>query len=85
MNNMKDELRQYILNEFLPGEKPENLRDDTPLSTSGILDSVAILRMVTFVEERYGIEVEAHETGTDNFDSIDSIAAFIQNKQAAVH
>jgi acyl carrier protein len=84
MDNMKDELRQHILNEFLPGEKPSNLRDDTALITTGILDSVAILRLVTFVEERYGIEVEAHEAGNDNFDSIDSIAAFIQNKQAAV-
>ena len=81
---MKDELRQYILNEFLPGEKASNLRDDTPLSTSGILDSVAILRLVSFVEERYGIAVEAHETGNDNFDCIESIAAFIQSKQAAV-
>ena len=82
--NVKEEIRQYILSEFLPGEKPSNLRDDTPLRTSGILDSVATLRLVTFVEERYGIEVEAHEASVDNFDSIGSIAAFIQSKGGAV-
>lgn len=83
MGNVKEDLRQYILEEFLPGEKPANLQDDTPLRTSGILDSVATLKLVTFVEERYGIEVEAHEAGVENFDSIDGIAAFVASKKDA--
>ena len=83
MDNVKEELRQYILSEFLPGEKPSNLRDDTPLRTSGILDSVATLRLVSFVEEHYGIEVEAYEAGVENFDRIDSIAAFIASKRGS--
>jgi acyl carrier protein len=84
MDTIKEELRQYILIEFLPGEKPSNLKDDTPLRTSGILDSVATLKLVSFIEERCGIEVEAHETGNDNFDSIDSIASFVEGKQSAM-
>jgi acyl carrier protein len=82
MDSIKEELRQYILSEFLPGEKPANLQDDTPLRTSGILDSVSTLRVVSFVEERYGIEVEAHEAGVENFDTISAIAAFVQSKKA---
>jgi acyl carrier protein len=82
MDDIKEELRRYILAEFLPGEKPSNLKDDTPLRTSGILDSVATLKMVTFVEENYGIEVEAHEAGVENFDSIDAIASFVKSKKA---
>lgn len=80
MANVKEELREYILSEFLPGEKPSNLQDDTLLRTTGILDSVATLRLVSFVEERYGIEVQAHEASLANFDRIDSIAAFVQRK-----
>jgi acyl carrier protein len=83
MDNLKEDLRQYILTEFLPGEKPANLKDDTPLRTSGILDSVATLKTVTFVEERYGIEVEAHEAGVDNFDTIESIASFVKRKKGS--
>jgi acyl carrier protein len=83
MVNVKEELRQYILSEFLPGEKASNLRDDTALRTSGILDSVATLRLVSHVEEHYHIEVEAHEAGVENFDNIDSIAALIQAKGGA--
>jgi acyl carrier protein len=83
MENIREELRQYILVEFLPGEKASNLKDDTPLLTSGILDSVATLKLVSFIEERCGIEVEAHEAGNENFDSIDGIASFIESKQSA--
>jgi acyl carrier protein len=83
MDDIKEELRQYIISEFLPGEQPSNLKDDTPLRTNGILDSVATLRLVNFVEERYGIEVQAHETGVENFDCIDSIATFVESKRGA--
>ncbi len=83
MDSAKEEIRQYILSEFLPGEKPSNLRDDTPLRTSGILDSISTLRLVSFVEEHYGVEVQAHEAGVENFDSIESIASFIKKKRAA--
>jgi len=81
MDNIKEDIRQYILAEFLPGEKASNLGDDTPLRTSGILDSIATLRLVSFVEDRYRIEVEAHEASVENFDSIDNIAAFIASKR----
>ena len=81
LNSVKEELRQYILKNFLPGEKPSNLHDDTPLRTSGIVDSMGMLQMVSFVEERFGIEVEAYEASVENFDRIEDIAAFINSKQ----
>ena len=79
--NIKEQTRQYILREFLPGESPANLKDDTPLRTSGVLDSMATLQVVTFVEQHFGIEVEAHEAGVENFDSLNNIAAFVQRKK----
>ena len=82
LNSVKDELRQYILAQFLPGEKASNLHDDTPLRTSGIVDSMGMLQMVNFVEERFGIEVEAYEANVENFDRIEDIAAFIESKPA---
>ena len=82
-DNIKEELRQYILSEFLPGEKASNLQDDTPLRTSGILDSVSTLKVVNFVEEHFGITVEAHEASVQNFNSINRIAAFVQSKRVA--
>ena len=75
-------IRQFILSRYLPGESAENLKDDTPLRSSGILDSLATLSLISFLEEEFKIEVEAHETDIDNFDRIGDIAAFVEQKQA---
>ena len=83
MTQIADNIRTFILTKYLPGESPENLRDDTPLRTSGVLDSLATLALISFLEEQYGIEVEAHETDVDNFDRIQDIAAFVERKRAA--
>lgn len=84
MNQIADTIRQFILTRYLPGESPANLRDDTPLRSSGILDSLATLGLVSFLEQEYNIEVEAHETDVDNFDRIQDIAAFVERKRAGV-
>jgi len=83
MDNVKDTIRDYILREYLPGESPANLTDETPLRTSGILDSMATLNLVTFVEESFGITIDAHETGIDQFDRIADIAALVAQKKGA--
>lgn len=82
MDSVREEIRHYVLSEFLPGEKPSNLHDDTPLRTSGIIDSLGMLRMVGFIEQRFGIEIEAHEASVENFDRVEDIAAFIDTKCA---
>jgi acyl carrier protein len=83
MGSVNEDIRQYILSEFLPGETASNVQDDTPLRTSGILDSMATLRLVGYIEERYGIEVEAHEASVDNFETIGAIASFVAGKGGA--
>ena len=81
-SNTADTIRQFILSRYLPGETADNLRDDTPLRSSGILDSLATLSLISFLEEQFNIEVEAHETDVDNFDRIADIAALVEQKQA---
>ena len=56
-------VKSFILEKFLPGEDPHLLTPTTELISSGILDSLATLELVTFLEERFGIELEAHELG----------------------
>jgi len=82
-----DEIRQvvshYILTSFLPGEDPLDLTDSTPLITGGILDSIATLKLVVFLEDHFNVTVEAHEAGVENLDSIGQIATLIAHKKAA--
>jgi acyl carrier protein len=79
---IKEQLRDYVVQNLLPGASLTDLKDDTPLRTSGVLDSIATLKLVSYVEERFGIEVEAHEASVQNFDTISAIAAFVEQKAA---
>ena len=82
MSDTADVIRDFILTKYLPGESAANLPDDTPLRSSGILDSLATLSLISFLEERFGIEVEAHETDVDNFDRLRDIVAFVERKRS---
>ena len=75
-----DLVRQFILEEFLEGEAPEDLTADTPLLSSGILDSVATLKLITYLEEKFGITVAPSEADEDNLNTIAAIAKLVQSK-----
>ena len=51
MQNGKDAIRQFILKKYVPGESADNLSDETALRTSGILDSLATIGVVNFIEK----------------------------------
>lgn len=80
---IRDTLHQYILREFLPGEDPSELTDETPLITGGILDSISTLKLVVFIEEHFGVTVEAYEAGVENLDSVAQIGRLITEKKRA--
>jgi acyl carrier protein len=83
MQDIKETIRQFILVSQLPGESPGSLRDDTPLQTSGILDSLATVGLVSFIEKHFGVELDVYDTSVERFDSIDNIAATILRKRVA--
>jgi acyl carrier protein len=74
-------VKQFILDEFLPEEDPKELTDSTPLITNGILDSVARLKLVAFLEERFGIGIEAHEADVEYLNTISEITKLVASKQ----
>jgi len=78
-DTVKNQVREYIINTFLPGEDPSNLPDDLHLKESGVLDSVSTLKLVSHVEETYSINVAPHEASS-SFDTINDIAELVQSK-----
>lgn len=83
MDDITRTVKDYILETFLPGEDPEALTPSTPLMTSGVLDSLATLELVSFLEERFGIELQAHETDASRLGTLADITALVQSKRAA--
>lgn len=80
-DDIEQEVRSYILREFLGGADPEELENGTPLITGGILDSISTVMLVSFLEDRYGVEFQAHEMDADHLDTVDRIAGTIRSKK----
>jgi acyl carrier protein len=81
-DDIKTVIKDFIIKEFLPGEDPSELTDTTPLITGGVLDSIATLKLVMFIEERYGITLQAHEVDPEHLDTISQIAELIRSKKS---
>ena len=80
-SKIKETVKGHILEKFLPGASADIIEDSTELVTGGILDSLATLQLVSFLEENYGIKVEAHEVNVDNMNTLNSIVEFVLSKQ----
>lgn len=81
LDQTKATIKTYVLNEFLPGEDPDELADDTPILTGGILDSISTVKLVAFLEERFGVTFHAHEMNADYLDTLTDIAQTVEAKQ----
>jgi acyl carrier protein len=78
----KAKIKDYIMSEFLPGEDPAELTDDTPLISGGILDSIATLKLVMHIEETWGVSFQPHEVDKENLDTLDRIVRLLVSKNA---
>jgi len=83
MTNIRETVRTFILDNFLHGEDPRNLKDDTELKESGILDSLSTLKLVSFLEEQFRVEFEANDLDAGNLASVESIERLVRSKMAA--
>lgn len=81
-DEVKESVRRFLLETSLRGESAVNVTDDLRLRTGGILDSLATIRLIAFVEKRFAIEILPHETGIDRFDTIGDVAALVVAKLA---
>lgn len=79
---IKDEVRKFILEKFL-FNCGDQLDDEMSLIDTNTVDSVGVLEIVGFIENRFSIKVEDEELTAENLDSINKIARFIERKLGA--
>ena len=82
-SELEQQLKSYILEEFLPGEDEDDLTSDIELVSTGILDSVSVIKVVAHIEGFYSINIEAHEASIDNMNTIESMATLVAGKIAS--
>ena len=78
--DIKQAVKNFILEEFLPGENPDELTDTTPLITGGVLDSIATVKLVLFLEERFGVTLQPHEVDPEHLDTTACIEELVLSK-----
>ena len=73
-------IRKFIMDNIFGGKDNPDLKNETSLIASRMMDSIVALKLVTHLETTYNIEFEAHEVTQENLDSINKIASFVQGK-----
>ncbi|MGH9431206.1 MAG: phosphopantetheine-binding protein [Terriglobia bacterium] len=77
----KEQIRQFIL-ESAQRKGVTTLADDESLSQNGVMDSLVIFRLVSFLEETFNLRVADEEIVDENFQSINGIEKFVESKLA---
>ncbi len=82
MNDIKTQVRKYILDNFLMGGDPDKIMDSTSFIEKGVIDSTGILELVSFIQETYKFHVEDVEMTPENLDSLEKIEKYVRGKLA---
>lgn len=76
---IETQVRSLIEDNFLFREDRSSLSDTESLIDAGLIDSMGILELVAFLEERFKIEIADTDLVPANFDSISAIAAYVEH------
>jgi acyl carrier protein len=75
-------VRTFIISELGWNGSAQKLTDDYPLIEGGVVDSLGIFQLVSFVESEFGVDVDDEELVPENFGTIRSIARLVDTKRS---
>jgi acyl carrier protein len=73
-------LRNFIVDECGQKTRLPNVNEKDSLLETGILDSLAIMKLLSFIERTFSVEIPESDLTPENFDSISTITSLIQQK-----
>jgi acyl carrier protein len=82
-NAVEQRIQKFLLEKF-PLARNAKLERDTALLEKGILDSLGILDVVSFLESEFSITINDEELVPENFQNLDTLSAFVGNKRSKV-
>ena len=80
---IQDALRHFIETDLLAGQNA-SVSDDENLLLSGLVDSLGMLRLTGFIEERFGYRVPPEDVIIENFSTIDVIAHYLEQHASSL-
>lgn len=79
MTNYKEQLKNFIVDNFLFGDG-KKLKEDTDFFREGIVDSTGMIELVGFIESEFPIRVEDDELVVSNFSTLNNVTSYLQRK-----
>ncbi|MGE5831190.1 MAG: phosphopantetheine-binding protein [Micromonosporaceae bacterium] len=80
-----DEVREYVVGEYLPGMATDDLDTDYDLLANGVIDSLGLLKLVAWVRDRFDVPVDDLDIAPENFRSVRAIRAFVEAGRRYTH
>ncbi len=74
---IRQQIHEYIVMNFLFDGASTPFDDDTPLVERNIVDETGVLELALFIEETYGVQVDAADATPENFDTVNAIANYV--------
>lgn len=81
--NTNEVIRDFITNDMLHGGLASPLSDEDQLVESGIVDSLGVMTLLSFLDEKFSIQVSGDDLIPENFESVSAIAALVRRHQAS--
>ncbi len=78
---MKEAINEYISQHLLAGATDTAISNSDDLLGSGLIDSMGMMRLIAFIEERFGIQVPPEEMVLEHFMTINDMEAYLLTKQ----
>ena len=75
-------LADFILEELAKGRKSE-IKPDDDLLGEGIIDSLGILQLVAFIEEKFNVAIPDEDVVIENFISVEALSSYLESKMAS--
>ena len=77
-------LKQFITEEFVPDGDANDLKEDQSLLENGIIDSLGIMKLLVFIEDKFQLKVSDEELIPENFETLSTIAKLISQKHQII-
>ncbi len=77
MEEMKKIVLEYIVDEYLDEDDEDEVSFDSPLISSGIVDSFSMVSLKIFIENKYSIKLSDEEATPEAFDTVNSICDLV--------
>jgi acyl carrier protein len=77
---MRDAILAYLAGEILCEDAPPDLDADTPLLSSGLLDSLAVEQLLLFLEDELGVAFEESDYSAEHFETVAAIEELVRGK-----